>query len=76
MEETGIEEPRSVPPAPDDTDRARVVEALGPTPVEIDDLIRYTGLAAPQIHMVLVELDLAGQLCRHGGNLVSLATAE
>jgi DNA processing protein len=74
--EPSAEEPRPMPQPPDDTDRSRVVEALGPTPVEINDLIRYTGLAAPQIHMVLVELDLAGQLCRHGGNLVSLATAE
>ncbi|MDX0597296.1 DNA-protecting protein DprA [Sinorhizobium medicae] len=76
VNEPALEELRPVPRAPDDSDRSRVVEALGPTPVEIDDLIRHTGLAAPQIHLVLVELDLAGQLCRHGGNLVSIATAE
>lgn len=56
--------------------RALVVEALGPTPVEIDDIIRHTGLAASEVHLVLLELDLAGQLCRHGANLVSLAPAQ
>ncbi len=73
--EPRLDEPPSMPRAADDSDRSRVLEALGPTPVEIDDLIRHTGLAAPQIHLVLVELDLAGQLCRHGGNLVSLSSA-
>jgi DNA processing protein len=58
---------------PDDTDRARITDALGPTPVEIDDIIRHTGLTASAVYLVLLELDLAGRLHRHPGGLVSLA---
>ncbi len=58
---------------PDDTERARIVESLGPTPVEIDDVIRHTGLAPPAVYLVLLELDLAGRLHRHSGGMVSLA---
>jgi DNA processing protein len=59
-------------PAPADTDRERVVEALGPTPVSVDELIRHTGLHPAQIFMILLELDLAGRLERHAGGMVSL----
>lgn len=56
---------------PGDDQRSRVIEALGPSPVEIDDLIRHTGLSAAVIHYVLLELDLAGRLHRHPGGMVS-----
>ena len=56
----------------DDGDRARVTSALGPTPCEIDEIIRFTGIAAPVVQLVLLELDLAGRLERHPGGLVSL----
>jgi DNA processing protein len=59
--------------APDDDDRSRIVSALGPTPVEIDDIIRHTGLPAQWVYLVLLELDLAGRLYRHPGGMVSLA---
>lgn len=74
-----VEEMRSPRPAaatPGNGDRARIAEALGPTPVEIDDIIRHTGLSASEVHLILLELDLAGQLCRHGANLVSLTSVE
>jgi DNA processing protein len=58
---------------PDETDRAQIVDALGPTPVEIDDIIRHTGLSASAVYLVLLELDLAGRLHRHPGGLVSIA---
>jgi DNA processing protein len=45
---------------------------LGPTPVPIDDLIRLSGGSPAVVRMVLLELDLAGRLERHGGALVSL----
>lgn len=61
---------------PDDSDRARIVDALGPTPVEIDDVIRHTALPAPSVYLVLLELDLAGRLHRHPGGLVSLAMGD
>lgn len=59
-------------PEPDDSARGRIVEALGPVPVAIDDIIAHTGLHPAQIFMVLLELDLAGRLERHPGSKVSL----
>ncbi|NRP73386.1 hypothetical protein ILFOPFJJ_04289 [Ensifer psoraleae] len=76
IKEPTIENTRTPPAAPDDSERNRIVEALGPTPVKIDDIIRHTALSASQVHLVLLELDLAGQLCRHGASLVSLAPKE
>ncbi|MEQ8306007.1 MAG: DNA-processing protein DprA [Hoeflea sp.] len=58
---------------PAEEDRARVIEALGPSPSEIDDIIRHTGVAAQTVYLVLIELDLAGRLHRHPGGMVSLA---
>lgn len=52
--------------------RARILEALGPSPVDIDEVIRATGLSAREVNIVLLELDLAGRLERHGRQLVSL----
>jgi DNA processing protein len=59
-------------PPPGDDDRARVLEALGPSPVAIDELIRHTGVHPAQLFMILLELDLAGRLERHPGGAVSL----
>ena len=56
----------------DDSDRARIIEALGPAPVEIDAIVRFTRLPPATVHLVLLELDLAGRLERHGGQRVSL----
>jgi len=69
-----IEEPPdfSGAPPPADSDRARIVECLGPTPVGVDEIIRHTGLHPAQVFMVLLELDLAGRLERHSGGGVSL----
>ena len=61
---------------PDDDDRSIIVSALGPTPVDVDDIIRHTGLAASSVYLVLLELDLAGRLHRHVGGLVSLAMED
>lgn len=58
------------PPAEDE--RAIVLAALGPSPVDIDDIIRHTQLPAQIIHFVLLELDLAGRLHRHPGGMVSV----
>lgn len=56
----------------EETARTMVLEALGPTPTLVDDIIRHTGLSAAKVHMVLLELDLAGRLERHSGGAVSL----
>lgn len=57
---------------PEENDRARVIGALGPSPVDVDDIIRHTELPAQTIHYILLELDLAGRLHRHPGGMVSL----
>jgi DNA processing protein len=59
-------------PDPDAGDRARIVDLLGPTPVLLDDLIRMAGVSPAIARTVLLELELAGRLERHGGGLVSL----
>jgi len=53
-------------------DRERVLEALGISPVSVDDLSRQSGVPVRTVHLVLVELELAGRIERAGGSAVSL----
>ncbi len=57
-------------PAPDE--RTRIVALLSPAPVSLDDLIRLSQSSPRVVRMVLLELEIAGRLERHGGGLVSL----
>ena len=57
---------------PGGSDRARIIDLLGPTPVLLDDLIRMAATSPAIVRTVLLELELAGRLERHGGGLVSL----
>ncbi|TCM57514.1 DNA processing protein [Rhizobium sp. PP-F2F-G48] len=57
---------------PGERERETIIDALGPTPVDIDDIIRHTDLPASAVYLVLLELDLAGRLHRHPGGRVSL----
>lgn len=75
-EEPGEHDTGPMAPPPNENDRGRITDALGPTPVEIDDIIRHTGLSASAVYLVLLELDLAGRLHRHPGGLVSLSIGE
>jgi DNA processing protein len=54
--------------------RPRVLEALGPTPVMVDDLIRECQLSAAVVLTVLLELELAGRVERHPGSRFSLSS--
>lgn len=74
IELASCDETETPPPLPNigQSERDQVLEALGPSPVDIDELIRATGLETRKVHIVLLELDLAGRLQRHGGQLVSL----
>jgi len=72
-EEPLSEDSRPLMPPPDDSERTRITDALGVAPVEVDDIIRHTGLSASSVYLVLLELDIAGRLHRHPGGLVSLA---
>jgi DNA processing protein len=77
--ERSMEEPEPTPIAPPPPaaepgteERGRIVELLGPTPVSIDDLVRLAGRSPAVVRIVLLELEVAGRLQRHGGGLVSL----
>ena len=52
--------------------RKMIVALLGPSPVDVDELARAAGAPMAEVRDVLLELELAGRLERHGGNLVSL----
>lgn len=58
------------------SERERIMSALGPSPVDIDELVRATGIGVRKVHIVLLELDLAGRLQRHGQQLVSLVERD
>ena len=57
---------------PGEDERSRIISLLGPTPVAIDDLVRLSGTSPAIVRAVLLELEIAGRLERHGGSLVSL----
>ena len=60
------------PPYNADSERARVLAVLGPSPVNIDELVRVTGLSVRVIQAAIFELSLGGHIERHGQNLISL----
>jgi DNA processing protein len=64
--EAGADEPEA-------DERARIVSLLSPTPVSIDDLVRLSQTSPRVVRTVLLELEIAGKLERHGGGLVSLS---
>jgi DNA processing protein len=64
--------PASAPASLAEADRGRLIGALGPAPVDVDELARVTGLSARAIQVGLLELALAGRIERHGHHLVSL----
>jgi DNA processing protein len=71
-----VEEPEPAPlpsAEPGANDRARIIGLLGPTPVAVDDLVRLSGGSPATVRMVLLEIEIAGRLERHGAGLVSLS---
>jgi len=74
----GFREPETSAPLPSsdgldaeaDRIRAAVEEALGPAPVEIDELIRQIRAPAAAVLTVILELELAGRCVRQPGNRV------
>ncbi|CAM5766890.1 DNA processing protein DprA [Labrys miyagiensis] len=68
-------EPRATrlePPVSGDEDQNRLVALLGPSPVAMDDLVRASGLEPRRVQLILLDLDLAGRIERHGNGMVSL----
>lgn len=60
------------PPTVSDQDRQAVVQALGPHPIDLDEIGRATALSVRDVRAIIMELDLAGRIERHGAQLVSL----
>src|SRR5262249_27252108 len=60
------------PPVGEDAALGMIVERLSPTPVAVDELVRQCQLSAASVATLLLELELAGRIERHPGNLVSL----
>jgi DNA processing protein len=50
----------------------KILEKLGPAPTQVDEIVRQCQLPTAVVHTVLLELELAGRLTRHPGNMVSL----
>lgn len=57
---------------PSDETLERITQLLGPTPIDIDDLIRLSGHGAHQVHSALLELELGGRLERQSGGRIAL----
>ena len=55
-----------------DIHRQALLDLLGPDPVEVDVVVRESGLPSRLVQMVMMELDLTGRLERHPGQRVSL----
>ncbi len=53
-----------------------VTKLLTKAPIAVDELIRQSGASSAAVHMALLELELAGNLERHPGGLVSLSGAS
>nr|WP_255548274.1 DNA-processing protein DprA [Erythrobacter ani] len=49
---------------------------LSTAPIAVDELIRQSGANASAVHMALLEMEIAGQLERHPGGLISLSSAH
>lgn len=50
---------------------ADIASLLTKAPVSVDELVRQTGASPAEVHMALLELELAGELERHAGGAVS-----
>jgi DNA processing protein len=65
-------DPQSPAAEPAADERRRIIALLGPTPVDIDDLIRQSGARPAVVRTVLLELEIAGRLERQTGGRVAL----
>ncbi len=67
-----LEEADDGPLDRDDDYTARLLEALGATPVTVDELCRQCHLSSVEVARLLAEMELDGRLERHPGQYVSL----
>ena len=52
--------------------RQTIIEKLGPEPVLLDELLAQCHVTPSILHIIMLELELAGRLSRHSGGKVSL----
>ena len=64
--------PSAPPPSIDDSDRHNLIELMGPVPMSVDDLIEQSQMPVQHVHLVLLELDLAGRLTHEPGGKICL----
>jgi len=75
----GFGEPAGLGPGPSNLDseadrfRPAIEEALGPSPTDLDELVRQTGAPVEVILAVILELELAGRVARYPGGKVAWA---
>lgn len=72
-----VEDPRPVaapqpPPLLGTDDRSAVLAALGPAPIEVDEIARAARISVRAARLLIMELDLAGRIEHHGQQMVSL----
>jgi DNA processing protein len=65
--------PTVEPPDPTELDSAThaILELLGPTPVEADDIVRSAGFPLGTVSLVLLELELSGRIERLAGGRIT-----
>ncbi|KZL06707.1 hypothetical protein PsAD2_04220 [Pseudovibrio axinellae] len=56
-------------------DRQAIIDALSETPIDQDELLRFTGVSLQTLQLILLEIELAGRLERHKPNKLSMIHA-
>lgn len=67
-----VDEDSDLRAPPTESDRERLLAALGHVPTQVDEILRFLEISPSVLQILLLELDLAGRLERHPGNCVSL----
>lgn len=57
---------------PEEADTEKVLSALGPSPIDMDEIARATGLTIRSVRSIIFELDLSGRIEHHGQQLIAL----
>lgn len=55
-----------------DGDRQAIIDLMGPVPMTVDELIEQSQAPVQMVHLVLLELELAGRLTQEPGGKISL----
>ncbi|AEV38286.1 Protein smf [Pseudovibrio sp. FO-BEG1] len=74
-----LDSPDTNSPSPplnaNEQDRQAVIDALSETPIDQDELLRFTGVSLQTLQLILLEIELAGRLERHKPNKLSMIHA-